>query len=181
MKRVMFGTALAAVAILGLASPAVAAANPPVSHTLTGTVVTVDSPPDFTAPGCPAGAEWRYTAAGTAILSHLGRSEFVISHCSYFTGPTTGYFDNGTITITAANGDQLYMEQSGTFELYMDDEGALISVPSVHWTITGGTGRFTNATGAGDLAARSSNVLAPPTLTRGTLTGSITYRASDVR
>jgi len=35
-----------------------------------GTVVTQDLPPDFSAAGCPAGAVWRYTATGTATLSH---------------------------------------------------------------------------------------------------------------
>ncbi|MFC6236768.1 hypothetical protein [Longivirga aurantiaca] len=181
MKRALIGLAVAAVAVLSLAPPAASAAPPPVSRPLTGTVVTQDLPPEAPT-GCPAGAVWRYTASGTAYLSNLGRSQFTISHCSYLTGPTTGTFDHGTIVIIAANGDQLYMAESGTFYLYVDESGGLISVPTVDWTITGGTGRFLHATGSGQLLARSSDLQSPPTTTSGTFSqGEITYVASDRR
>lgn len=181
MRRALLGLVTAVLAGLSLTAPAAAAAVPPVAVPLTGTVVTLDDPPGPPT-GCPAGAVWRYSASGGGTLSHLGRVRFEITHCSYLTGPTTGTFDTGTIVITAANGDRLTLSESGTFVLHTDASGGLISVPTLDWVVTGGTGRFANATGHGQILATSTDLTTAPVFTTGVFSGGrISYAASDRR
>lgn len=113
---------------------------------------------------------------GSGTFTRLGRVWFEIQHCTALTGPTTGLFGDGTITITAANGDQLYLTHSGTFELVQDADG-LWSYVDLDWWVTGGTGRFAGATGqgtsqpVGDLAANTTSA---------DFVGWIAYDASQV-
>ena len=60
--------------------------------------------------------------------------------------PTGGSYGDGSVTITAANGDKLVVDHSGTFEF----EDGFSYVAQV-WTINGteSTGRFYGATGSG--------------------------------
>ena len=60
----------------------------------------------------------------------------------------TDTFGPGTITLTAANGDELRLVHRGTFGLVMAADG-LTSGFDMIWVVAGGTGRFTGATGAG--------------------------------
>jgi hypothetical protein len=88
-------------------------------------------------------------------LLHLGRTTFVVSHCSAMTSQTTGVFGAGTNTLTAANGDTLVLRHWGTFRLTMGQAGPIRSDVSLHWTVASGTGRFKGATGSGDGAGYS--------------------------
>ena len=81
-------------------------------------------------------------ASGTS--RHLGLTTMF----SYHPTPTGETISGGHMTLTAANGDEVYFEYSGSAPL------PVIGVPStVHvvctYTITGGTGRFDGATGSG--------------------------------
>lgn len=67
---------------------------------------------------------------GTGEATHLGRVTVAWSHCP----EEPEYIGDGRMILTAANGDQLY----GTY-----DHDDLSSV-----TVTGGTGRFSGATGS---------------------------------
>ena len=58
--------------LVAFATPAVAADEVPIK----GTVVGEHGPPDFTAPDCPAWAEWRYSSSGEGRMSHLGWVEY---------------------------------------------------------------------------------------------------------
>ena len=79
------------------------------------------------------------TADGTFLFTHLGKGTF---HEDATAGPITGntFTSTGTATYVAANGDKLFatITVTGTFGA---DEVTTVS------TITGGTGRFANASG----------------------------------
>jgi hypothetical protein len=85
------------------------------------------------------------TTQGTAIISHLGKSTFAQDFTVTLTGPTT-FTQTGTVTLTAANGDQLFATLSGGGTVGGLAVGDTIDVSSV-FTITGGTGRFADASG----------------------------------
>ncbi|HYM82897.1 MAG TPA: hypothetical protein VEY67_01940, partial [Candidatus Dormibacteraeota bacterium] len=129
------------------------------------------APPDT----CPAGAGWRYMGTGGGEWSHLGPVHTVITHCSWLDSPTTGHFGPGTVTLTAANGDQLVLADEGTFEIVMSASGPL-SMIDLDWTVIGGTGRFAHATGSGT-AHPVGDLLAGTT--SGIFDGLIRYDASD--
>lgn len=77
------------------------------------------------------------TGAGRA--THLGRYSLSASHC-----PTPTQSTLGQMTLTAANGDQI----RGTYtnDLSFDLEGGTVVVTGLY-TVTGGTGRFRQASG----------------------------------
>jgi hypothetical protein len=107
------------------------------------------------------------TGAGEA--THLG--QFVWSDVEYadFAAIPGGVAVTGTFTMTAANGDALY----GTLKTvgYFDADGNLV----IHGTyeFTGGTGRFVNASGSGDIDAIA--YLSPGLPFEGTIDGTIDY------
>jgi hypothetical protein len=85
------------------------------------------------------------TATGEGQATHLGRFtrlSNVVVH------PEDGSAE-GTIVFTAANGDQLFMDVIGLPTTTASISGT--------YTFTGGTGRFSNATGGADFAG----VIAP--------------------
>ena len=89
--------------------------------------------------------------SGEGVASHLGKSTFE-AHTSVTVNPQPPFTVNGTRTITAANGDKIFTTFTGT------------SVPVVNGmngadlqeTITGGTGRFENASGSFTTTARNN-------------------------
>jgi hypothetical protein len=78
---------------------------------------------------------------GPVIVSHLGKGTFSHSFTVTFTSPTTVVI-TGTETFTAANGDQVFTAFAGTGTL-TGNTGVATGV----LTITGGTGRFQDASG----------------------------------
>jgi uncharacterized membrane protein len=144
MKRAFWAAALGAALCLALAAP-VAAANPARPFAGHDRVADTMLPPS----DCPGGATWRYSAAGTGVFLHLGQSSVSVTHCTFVDMASgTGNFGPGTITITAANGDDLRLVHQGTFRLAMTPDG-LTSVFDMTWVVAGGTGRFAGATGSG--------------------------------
>ena len=80
---------------------------------------------------------------GTWNVSQLGKSSFVaLSTLNFTTQPP--FILAGTATFTAANGDEIYTSFTGTST---PAEQGMLNVVMTH-TITGGTGRFQNATGS---------------------------------
>jgi hypothetical protein len=143
-RRSWMAVLVAAALCLAFAAPA-AAADP--VRPFGGHDRVVDT---FIAPTtCPEGALWRYAATGSGLFLHLGRSSVSVSHCSFVDlASGKGTFGPGTITLTAANGDELHLVHRGTFSLVMTTDG-LTSVFDMTWTVVGGTGRFAGAVGAG--------------------------------
>lgn len=89
------------------------------------------------------------TISGQGEFLHLGMATFTMTHCTNLDFATfSGTFELGVMTITAANGDMVFLTEHGTFQA-----GPLptptVSHATSWWTITGGTGRFEGATGSG--------------------------------
>lgn len=84
-----------------------------------------------------------FTIDATGIGSHLGRTTSHLDGALTLTGPNS-FNINGTSTVVAANGDELYgtFSGSGTSDTAGNSEGP------VTITVTGGTGRFENASGS---------------------------------
>lgn len=101
-----------------------------------GTYITASEilqPPPF--------LQTRITGAGNA--SHLGNSSFVAVSTLNFTTPPPFQL-GGTATFTAANGDEIFTSFAGTATPNQD---GTLNV-SMNHTITGGNGRFENASGS---------------------------------
>jgi hypothetical protein len=83
------------------------------------------------------------TTAGEGTATHLGKFSFVSPHLS-------GLLDfsiDGIQVITAANGNELHTSLIGNLHPEVDETGHVFLVGAVEGTITGGTGRFEDATG----------------------------------
>jgi len=91
--------------------------------------------------GCDVGFTTVLNAAGQA--SHLGRFTLSGRHCEYYTSATSGV-SVGTMTLTAANRDQVFGTYRTTW--VFDGETFTVSVTG-DLIVEGGTGRFTHATG----------------------------------
>ena len=129
----------ATIVVMALAAmPAVAQEQRPFSGTYRGTV-------GFTSPTTGA-----YQGSGTA--SHLGNSTIVgtVQAVGPASSCSDGFAARHMITLTAANGDQLF--------LVVTDDSCQVA-PGVYegtgtYEITGGTGRFAGATGSGTFDGR---------------------------
>ena len=121
--------------------------GPGVSHTVPfvfrGTIaVTSDSRriPCGGLPGASVAAEY----AGTGNATHLGKSSFTLTFDSCTLGQPLGgpvaFIVQGSLTLTAANGDLL--RGSISFTQFVNGDAVLDS-----FAFTGGTGRFANAAG----------------------------------
>ena len=131
--------ALAVLAVLGLAGPALAQQQVPFKGSLNG-VVQVGAP-------TPQGVPVLVNATGNA--TQLGQFTLAIPHI--VTRPTA----TGTYQFMAANGDTLTASFSGK-ATPTATRGVLSIVEAA--TITGGTGRFAGATGS-FICVRSFNMI----------------------
>jgi len=144
-KRVSIVASAVAV-VLMVAVPA-AAGKPterPIVEDLTGYVIGMQLAPAFpdgnTFGGrCSVPSQWISTSAGSGVMSHLGSVSWTLEHCYQL---FAGTFGDARVVITAANGDRLY----GTFDGVMTGETTFMET----LIVTGGTGRFTGASGAID-------------------------------
>lgn len=124
--------ALAVVATLALAGPAVAGDSVPYSGAFAGSYTVTPIPDTPTA---------KLVVDGGGVATQLGLFAIEIPHVVNFANLSAV----GTYRITAANGDELH----GTFtgqSTPIGTEGLYVLVTE-NVTITGGTGRFLNATG----------------------------------
>lgn len=152
MRKVMLVLAAVALLITGVVAPANAGpAARPFSGNVHGMVSFVPVGPVV----CPPTdlflgvLQTRSKATGTA--THLGRTTFETQHCTPLGDQITG----GTETLTAANGDQIFVTYSGNapFNLGTSVPGVTVIDMSGPFTIVGGTGRFDGASGSGTMNA----------------------------
>jgi hypothetical protein len=172
MTRLMRAAALLAALMLVTAAPTLANQGQPdqeVPFHFRGTSVDGYGPPT-----CP-GAAWQYFSSGTAEVTHLGLSTLEITHCTWLDSPTTGHFGPGTLSLRAANGDTLILAEWGTFETVVTPDG-FFSFVDLDWEVSGGTGRFENASGSGNAAVIGDIGAGTSTAT---FTGTIAYDASN--
>jgi hypothetical protein len=85
------------------------------------------------------------TSEGTGIFSHLGKITLVSNGSGTITGSTINF--TGTSTLSAANGDQLFGTYIGTEQLSSIPAAGQVNELTLVLTITGGTGRFADASG----------------------------------
>ena len=98
-----------------------------------------------TSTGAPIGpGKLHILVNGECQFTHLGKTEFFADQIADIAGGTLA----GNNVFTAANGDQLYSTNSGP--LAPPVSGVLTVGGNV--TFTGGTGRFTNASGQGQFS-----------------------------
>lgn len=95
---------------------------------------------------CPAGSI-RTGGGGEGTLSHLGRVTQTISGCF---SPAT-LTSTGNASFVAANGDRLDLAVTSAFAPGGPASNAVVTT---NGTITGGTGRFANATGFATIVTR---------------------------
>jgi hypothetical protein len=135
---------LLALAALCLGAPPAPAADPvPFDSQYAGTfTLAVD-----------AGGAGDLRFAGAGIARHLGLG--AVEGRSLTTPSPTDPLcsiidpDHDTVALTAANGDELYLSNSGEECLDVSVPGRLFIRGSGTFRVTGGTGRFAGATGSG--------------------------------
>lgn len=144
---------LALTAVPALVSADKGGADRPFSASGSGVTTNPGTPGcQFTAAGCTT------TSAGTLQGSHIGRSTFTSTSTILWASATSngqGGFcapASSSTLITAANGDQISLQGSGTV-CEVGKTG--VNVPHTFdgtFAVTGGTGRFANASGKGTFA-----------------------------
>ena len=95
---------------------------------------------DFPGSGCAIPLKTVSDAQGT--FTHLGKTTMQAQHC---TPAGVDFAEFGEMTLTAANGDELWIEYN-LFAPYPDETTTIISGMG-DFEIVGGTGRFAEATG----------------------------------
>ena len=107
---------------------------------MTGMVYSPSFPNGDTFGGrCSRPSQWISSSARTGHDTHLGRVTWTAEHCFQ---TATATFSDARVVITSANGDQVYATYHGA----MNGETTFTAA----MTITGGTGRFSGATGSLD-------------------------------
>jgi hypothetical protein len=96
-------------------------------------------------PTCPS--KFGGILTGTGKSSHMGKVSLLAKDCIT---PMENHFTfKGTFELTAANGDKLTGDYSGSFIPL--NSGPMYSLSDAVLQITGGTGRFSKATGTAEL------------------------------
>jgi hypothetical protein len=88
------------------------------------------------------------TTVGSGQATHLGNFTFVSPHLSGL----SDFSIDGTQEITTASGDLLETRLLGALHPEADATGHVFLVGTIKGTITGGTGRFANASGSFDFS-----------------------------
>ncbi len=161
MRRLTRTLVLLLVALLVVGAAPVAAGG---SHGMKASFATDTFPPildpDVVAERCPAGSQWIWGGFGTGTMTsavYTGDFTYENTHCSRWiafdpersTGRQVGKTAAGLAVITTPEGE-LWLEYAGTWVL-RGDVTTLDFTADLHlrYTITGGTGVFTDASGHG--------------------------------
>jgi len=150
MKKVSVITSSVLVLVLavliGLPQSNVYANEQPLPYKAGGPEQVIQEAPH---PDCGPG-RLKVDIQGNGQGAHLGQYTIARHHCFNLSTFTIedGYFEQ-----TAANGDKLWGTYTGATTgvlEFAEDGSPLVVVISSPWTITGGTGRFADAQGAGN-------------------------------
>jgi hypothetical protein len=114
------------------------------------------------------------TNVGTARVSHLGRSTFSSTYTVTLTGGNT-FTVAGNQTLVAANGDMLFLTFTGTGTFSGTFGVDQTTETSVIFTITGGTGRFADASGSLTGTVLTETLSGSTSSQTSTLKGRISY------
>jgi hypothetical protein len=83
------------------------------------------------------------TTIGSGRATHLGKFTLLSPHIAGL----VDFLVLGDLIFTAANGDELQTTLDGNLQPFVDETGHVYLIGDVPGTITGGSGRFANATG----------------------------------
>jgi hypothetical protein len=134
---------ISAILLAAMVSPSAALSGEKTDRPLKASLVTQEQV-GFT-PDCPS--KFGGTTTGTGKSTHLGKVSLTAADCIT---PMENHFTfKGTFTLTAANGDKLTGDYSGSF--VPKDAGPIYSLSDPKFQITGGTGRFAQAGGSAEL------------------------------
>ena len=121
-----------------------------------------------------ATSETTNSITATVHLEHLGKSVLVGTTMVTGHSECNGFVGRETDTITSADGDKIFVSGNGVS--CPTSSNPLTFQDTVTFTVTGGTGRFSNASGSG--VTHTTIVITSPsgdsTFTA-TITGTITY------
>jgi hypothetical protein len=141
MRRVVRHTAVLLLVLCTTLLPTGAADQVPFHAAIDTDIVVAPSAPCFP-PTCI-----RLEIGGQGNAAHMGRISIDGPSAVMPDATGTGGLQNGQSTLTAANGDTIEIRFEGTFSSPMGPLGPVEFEGS--WRVTGGTGRFDNATGGG--------------------------------
>lgn len=136
----------AALIAVGLPQTQVAADGIHLPYAASGPEVVLQEEPH---PDCGPG-KLKVNIQGSGQGTHVGQYTIIRHHCFDL---ATASIEDGYFEQTAANGDKIWGTYYGfpAGVLEFDDNGnPVVIVISSPWVITGGTGRFADAQGAGD-------------------------------
>jgi hypothetical protein len=139
----------AVLALVGSALLSIAIAAPvsadPASRPFTGWVAgeVAFNPVPVTV--CPNYGGLRTESSALGRSAHLGKTAMTAQHCT----PLGDDFGPGTMTLTSANGDEVWITYSGSAPF--PGPGVTVYQGTVDFTVVGGTGRFKDAVGGGTM------------------------------
>jgi hypothetical protein len=132
------------VLLAALAAPAYAAANRPFKADIAVQEQLGRSTDCLGDQGQP-GLQGHFSGSGQA--THLGAVHILSVHCVTPRQDLSSFINRGVMTIEGANGDQVFAEYSG----FITRSDAGVFTFEGTYFITGGTGRFVDASGMGAL------------------------------
>jgi hypothetical protein len=134
---------ISAILLTAMVSPSVALSGEKTDTPLKASLMTQEQA-RYT-PDCPS--KFGGTITGTGKSTHLGKVSLKAADCIT---PMENHFTfKGTFTLTAANGDKLTGDYSGSF--VPKDAAPMYALSDAKFQITGGTGRFAQASGSAKL------------------------------
>ena len=134
---------ISAILLTAMVSPSVALSGEKTDRPLKASLVTLEQA--RYRPDCPS--KFGGTLTGTGKSTHLGKVSLTAADCIT---PMENHFTfKGTFMLTAANGDKLTGDYSGSF--IPKDAAPMYGLSDAKFQITGGTGRFAQAIGSADL------------------------------
>ena len=154
--------------ILIAALAAVLLAAPPVATAATTRPFSSDFTAQASFAETPVPGVLTVTTSGAGHASHLGRITLSTTETlDFVTTPGTLVIRDGRLVMVAANGDELSWSYEGTASTPDEDGDSSLTGTFV---ITGGTGRFSGATGGGTFEGSGNAVTGVATLAyRGTI------------
>lgn len=144
---------MATIVLLVAATPVLAAHEVPIKGTVMGEHEVAFFHPDCEPAEPGFEVFWRFSTSGYGTMSHLGKVHYDLVQCTAIY-PGAPPASSGTTVFTAANGDTLNVTQTMLSEIIEDgvDPDPDGFIGGGNWSITGGTGRFHQASGGGDLS-----------------------------
>ncbi len=101
---------------------------------------------------CPAGSGWWVEATGTGMFTVLGPVTYSLGQCAAGDLNTGWGWTLGqpTMTLVATDGDQLVLAYQMTFKATLVEGVPTTAKAFLTWKVSGGTGSFAHARGAGN-------------------------------